>query len=242
MGDTNQNHVGFCNMTMTEKSLKLAGKIWMTNDLCSYQCVVCDCIFSSATLFEQHIPKTHNDSTPAGCVDAQTRRCSLDGGRFRASKESHHNQSNYKIPRRQPDNRHRHVKGDVEPFNCLKCDARFRSLESLRDHNRRRHSYGCVHCVDNTNDANASKTFETEKGLWAHQRNVHPKDFPFQCDVCIRAFNSPKRLKEHEVTKHTRGNYVKCDFCSRMLMSVFQKKNHIQRRHSNRRYYCFLCK
>lgn len=183
-------------------------------------------------------------------IDANRRRPSIDMNRRRISIDTHRYRESYEQSRGKPnvppqaDAQHhrRHVKFEVEPFHCMKCDSRFRSFESLRDHVRRRHSICCTHCVDTKNDVNAPKTFETEKGLWSHQRAHHAKEFPYKCDVCVRSFQQRQQRKDHMETKHVRGNNVKCDFCSKILMSTFQKKNHIKRNHSNRRYYCQLCK
>lgn len=173
-------------------------------------------------------------------IDASRRRISIDANRHR----EHNNNGKSNVPPAAADGQQhrRHVKAEVEPFICMKCDSRFRCFESLRDHVRRRHSFRCTHCVETKNDINAPKTFETEKGLWSHQWKQHVKEFPFKCDVCPRAFSSRQQRTDHMQTKHVRGTNVKCDFCTRILMSAFQKKNHIKRHHSNRRYYCFLCK
>lgn len=148
----------------------------------------------------------------------------------------------------------RDVKAECKLFVCTKCDCghKFNNLESLRDHVRRRHSYQCAFWLTEKNGININttttnsirKTFETEKGLWSHQRTHHmiEQQFPYRCDVCVRAFVYRQQWRDHMEDKHVRGNDVKCDFCPKVLMSMFQKKNHIRRQHSDRRYYCFLCK
>lgn len=176
-------------------------------------------------------------------IDMNRRRDSIDVNRRRDGIDTNRQRGKPNVPPR-PDGQQnrRHVKTEIETFPCMRCESRFRSFESLRDHVRRRHSFRCTHCVQTENDVNTPKAFETEKGLWSHQRNHHSKQFPYKCDVCIRAFDSRHQRKGHMEAIHVRGNNVKCDFCDRILMSAFQKKNHIKRRHSNRRYYCHLCK
>lgn len=45
-------------------------------------------------------------------------------------------------------------------LTCTKCGSKYATLESLRAHNRRRHSFDCICCP-----RDGVKTFETEKGL-----------------------------------------------------------------------------
>lgn len=178
-------------------------------------------------------------------IDVSKRRASIDMNRRRVSIDANkhremHGKSNGQPPSDAQHHRQHRVKGEADQFKCGRCEARFGTFEVLREHIRRRHFLRCTHCVDN--DGNSPKAFETEKGLWSHQRSHHAKYYPYKCDVCVRAFDSRQRLKDHMESVHVRGKDVKCDFCSRILMSTFQKKNHIKRSHSNRRYHCQLCK
>lgn len=299
MGDKNRGppQYGTCSNMVTEQSVKLGGKIWVssTNGTCSYQCIFCDCQFSTAKSFELHIPNEHfeqrgpaqqpppspppqmqvarvnarresrfereknhtmqnnsGNQSAAGYRKSNDRhqnatghrRMNVDTNKHReTNRHQSHGESNGATPSADAQQHHhhrRHVKKEAEQFNCPRCDARFRTFEVLRDHIRRRHFYVCKHCTDA--EGHAPKAFETEKGLWAHQRSHHPKYYPRKCDVCVRAFETRQQLKEHMETAHVRGKDVKCDFCDRVLMSQFQKKNHIKRAHSERRYHCQLCK
>lgn len=322
MGDKNQGSAGFCKNTITEKTFKLGGKIWIstTDNSISYQCVVCKCEYSSGELFEQHIPRTRipqcraepqpkpqsqqsqpqqQQNPPAqssaqptaqpsaqpptqqkeaeqsaakqnesidyrqqkffhGAIDRRRfsnvftnrRRFSSDVNRRQANifpnwrQEMHEKlRGETTVPHRFDAQHHRPAKTEIDQLiRCMKCDCKFKSLESLREHNRRRHSYCCTLCIDTKNDGNLPKSFETEKGLWSHQWNHHPERFPYKCNVCPRAFESRKQLNKHEETKHVRGNNHECDFCTKKLMSVFHKKNHIRKHHPDRRYHCQLCK
>lgn len=180
-------------------------------------------------------------------IDLSKRRVSIDANRRRISVDAKkhremHGKSNG-APPPEPDaqhHRHHRVKGEAEQFKCPRCESRFGTFEVLREHIRRRHFYRCTHCDEG--DGKSPKAFETEKGLWNHQRNHHAKHYPYKCDVCVRSFERRQRLKDHMESQHVRGKDVKCDFCTRILMSTFQKKNHIKRSHSNRRYHCQLCK
>lgn len=255
MGD--ESNAGHCSMLMREKNFKIGGQVWISTESgqCSYECFFCKSIFATATLFEQHIPIKHIDQRQPienpihllnnvgpnmhrrSSIDITRRRCSLDASRMYAFQEQSKRRESNEVLQRQSDGHcRRHVKADTDTYKCLKCDCQFRSIESLRAHNRRHHSFRCADCVG------SSKTFETEKGLWSHRRQHHRKEFPYRCDVCPRSFAHRDQLKLHEEATHVRGKNVPCDFCSRILMSVFQKKNHIKRSHSNRRYHCQLCK
>lgn len=177
-------------------------------------------------------------------IDVSKGRANVDENRRRVSFDmNRHQEVRGKTnvpPPSDAQHRHRHAKDEPEESICTRCTARFKTFELLRDHIRRRHFYHCTHCMDK--DGNTPKAFETEKGLWSHQRTHHPKYYPCQCDICPRAFASRQLRKDHMETVHVRGKDVKCDFCSRILMSTFQKKNHIKRAHADRRYHCQLCK
>lgn len=180
-------------------------------------------------------------------IDANKRRVSNDMNRRQVNidanrhREKVHGKSNGPTTSSNAQHRrHDPVKDETKKFPCTRCEAKYNTFESLRDHIRRRHFHRCMHCVDDA--GKTSKAFETEKGLWSHQRAHHTKHYPYKCDVCPRAFDSRQKLTDHMGTVHVRGKDVKCDFCTRVLMSTFQKKNHIKRAHANRRYHCQLCK
>lgn len=139
---------------------------------------------------------------------------------------------------------HEHRRGDHSPapkrigLICTKCTKQFNDLQSLRTHVQAHHQFVCQFCPEQT-----VKTFDTEKGLWSHQRSRHATMFPYRCRVCPRAFTNEALLKLHMQDKHSRGpmQSIKCDFCPRIMMSAFEKSNHIKEKHNDRRYHCQLC-
>lgn len=219
---------------------KFGGKIWVdTHGSCSYQCVFCRNTYYSAGTFEYHMLMHHGNqlrrnemeaSQPNRKIGKEEAQRELNG---KGTSSSRNNTGSKRSDCSQPTG----LKGEnISKLACTKCMMTFDNLEQLRSHAREKHIYECVYCP-----RDAIKSFETEKGLWSHQRSEHESKFPRKCTICPRAFKRTHQLTEHIQSKHTRGHDVKCDFCPKILKSVFEKKNHIKTEHSDRRYYCHLC-
>lgn len=239
---------------------------------CTYECYACGYKFSSSNAYECHIPMAHQHQFVQSVADTHVKARSVQqankekygNGRGEWSAGPITHMENAESDRRkryhpygewsdgpntqmkytdQNDRQIRyHPQADesrVIPklLTCTKCQKTFTTIEFLRAHTRENHQFFCQLCP-----ADTAKTYDTEAGLWSHQRTRHVTQFPYRCKVCVRAFKHGNQLNEHMQTVHTRGNNVKCDFCPRILMSMFEKTNHIKMYHSDRRYHCLLCK
>lgn len=232
-----------------DKPTKLfGGKIWIDErGACSYECSICGYTLLSAKVYEVHVQMAHQHELRRLNAEKQAKELEYRKREYYSRREHvHDNRATYndrfvKRPHNehQNDNRHR-VNDDRRVISqrlfCTKCEKPFNDLESLRAHMAENHQYVCKLCPSET-----AKTYDTEKGLWSHQRSRHATKFPYRCNVCPRAFAEAIELSEHQQSTHTRRNNVQCDFCPKVLMSMYEKTNHIKKYHANRRYHCLLC-
>lgn len=216
---------------MSNNISKFGGKIWLdSHGSCSYQCALCSNTFFSAGYYEFHVLKVHSSA-----LRSDVPRTTHNNEQIPRNSAKADNRNNHDKTYRKPKNQSRLFSrkfDDKSTLSYAKCTKQFDDLKQLRSHIRKCHHFDCSYCQDG---------FETEKGLWSHQRKQHATKFPYRCRVCPRAFKQYYQLKDHMPITHAQRNYVRCDFCSKMLMSKFEKLNHIKKEHSNRRYYCFLC-
>lgn len=237
---------------MNQSNLKFGGNIWINErGAYLYECF-CGYKFVTSGAYEIHVQLAHqSEFMPQSPIEQRNvvQHFGHHGpAEQRQRGENSHGGRKIHKPRYEPKN------GDhnrYRPFNnngngnrvipqqkliCTKCDRRYDNLELLRSHVQKHHQFPCNLCPVDT-----EKTFDTEKGLWSHQRNRHATKFPYRCNVCPRAFPHDNALIEHTQRIHARGNNVKCDFCPKILMSKFEKNEHIKKMHSDRRYHCRLC-
>lgn len=85
-------------------------------------------------------------------------------------------------------------------------------------------------------------TFSSLARFYKHQRQHHPDQKNFICDICSSAFNNKTRLITHMKDRHARGGKKhQCQFCAKLFFSDREVKGH-EMVHLNRRsYVCNLC-
>eukprot|EP00092_Neocalanus_flemingeri_P018814 GFUD01020372.1.p1 GENE.GFUD01020372.1~~GFUD01020372.1.p1 ORF type:complete len:784 (-),score=155.93 GFUD01020372.1:88-2439(-) len=94
-------------------------------------------------------------------------------------------------------------------------DGQYRSLK-FREHMslHRGEQFKCPECSFITN---------TEKKLWGHRRNIHPKVL-FQCDQCGKEFKKKENMEKHQLT-HTDITFD-CPVCMKKLRSNDALRRH----------------
>jgi len=97
----------------------------------------------------------------------------------------------------------------------LVFDGQYRSMK-FREHMslHKGEEFKCPECTFITN---------TEKKLWGHRRNIHPKVF-YQCDQCGKEFKKKENMEKHQLT-HTDITFD-CPVCMKKLRSNDALRRH----------------
>ncbi|KAL7295166.1 hypothetical protein TKK_0011474 [Trichogramma kaykai] len=74
------------------------------------------------------------------------------------------------------------------------------------------------------------KSYETERKVAAHVRNVHRK--PFKCDLCRRQYFTQEKLSEHRKT-HNTDSHFECRICHLKYKREETLQSHFVRVHSD---------
>lgn len=117
-------------------------------------------------------------------------------------------------------------------FKCNECDATFRQLCNLQQHQRTHtgeRPYKCSIC---------GKSFPLNSTLKLHMR-FHLDERPYQCTVCGKMFHSAGLLTEH-MKNHTKVRSHKCGQCYRSFMTAKTLLEH-EERHKNSSVECPVC-
>lgn len=68
----------------------------------------------------------------------------------------------------------------------------------------------------------------------------HPKNKPFQCDICELAFSESAKLKDHKRV-HTSEKQFVCEICGVSFLSLSGLKNHTRIHSGEKSYKCNIC-
>ncbi|CAM1298339.1 RREB1 (predicted) [Pycnogonum litorale] len=88
----------------------------------------------------------------------------------------------------------------AKPFMCDQCDLKFKSVHSLRRHNRLHHQNWSIFCCQICNYTSGDKST-----LIRHLR-THNGERPFQCSLCKYAFTTKANCERHIRKRHGRYN------------------------------------
>ncbi|XP_065206124.1 zinc finger protein 37-like isoform X2 [Planococcus citri] len=155
--------------------------------------------------------------------------------------------------------------GASGPYKCDPCNSTYATLQSLREHNRRRHDGApvekfhkqCSHCgMLYRNRLHYSKhlakisgrptcyvcwkDFDSADDLKVHINSDHLDELPFGCELCGVRFVYLTELRNHMYT-HSKTKEFKCDECGHSFVRKDFLKSH-QRRHKGiRNHTCEEC-
>lgn len=155
--------------------------------------------------------------------------------------------------------------GASGPYKCEPCNSTYATLQSLREHNRRRHDGApvekfhkeCTHCgMLYRNRLHYSKhlakisgrptcyvcwnDFETADDLKVHINSDHLDELPFGCELCGVRFVYLTELRNHMYT-HSKTKQFKCDQCSQSFVRKDFLKSHKRRHEGIRNHTCEEC-
>lgn len=151
------------------------------------------------------------------------------------------------------------------PYKCEPCNSTFATLQSLREHNRRRHDSApvekfhkeCDHCgMMYRNRLHYSKhlakingrptcyvcwkDFDDKDILKAHINTDHLDELPFGCELCGVRFVYLSELRTHMYT-HSATKEFKCEMCSQCFVRKDFLKSHMRRHLGIKNHVCEEC-
>ena len=120
-----------------------------------------------------------------------------------------------------------------KPFQCAYCDRSFSIVESLRHHERIKHTkVGLQHCDT------CGQQFASVRGLKSHMNLKHGIEDRYQCKWCGKYFQTTKGKEAHEDMGGCRNN--KCEICGAYFDQARELKRHTNRYHGTKKQ--FACK
>lgn len=122
-----------------------------------------------------------------------------------------------------------------QPYECGKCDKRFKTRMALGTHTKSRHTGVRDHLCSVCGKDFAAKAVLNEHML------LHTGERPFSCCHCDKTFRGISRLREH-TRIHTGERPYICDGCSKAFRSHTNLRHHKISMHSDeRRHLCTVC-
>ena len=121
-------------------------------------------------------------------------------------------------------------------YFCDKCDQRYASLDSLKDHVQVVHEnirYSCSLC---------QMTFNTLQALRGHNYQIHSTDKRYQCKVCGVRKGSSDQLRVHELMHVDYQDYLfQCSFCPKKLRTQDTLIVHERQHTGEKPFKCTIC-
>ncbi|XP_071541248.1 uncharacterized protein [Panulirus ornatus] len=186
--------------------------IWEPNKR-FYKCDECSSSFSRLTLLTAH-KKKHKEGPPYICGD-----CSSN---FENEDEwLDHREVGCKLKEVRPAQFQRRRQ-------CKYYDARWRNMSNFESEERR---FKCAHCP---------KSFKTNGTRNDHERNLHKKLRPYNCDECGKNFYRKFNLTVHK-RKHSSDRPHECKICKKRFKSYISVKTHMEIHSDRRPFMCENC-
>ena len=118
-------------------------------------------------------------------------------------------------------------------YFCDKCDKKYVSIDSLRDHIQVAHEnikFSCSLC---------QMSFSTRLGLKFHHVQFHSTDKRHECKVCGVRKGNESKLRRHELS-HLGGQF-QCSFCPKKLYDQDTLTAHERQHTGEKPFECSLC-
>lgn len=165
----------------------------------SFQCFICNKVFSMGIAKKKHVQDDHQDKAGADCPLCL--RCKIPS----AVAFEKHIMTHFVAPR----------------FCCSFCGRSFHESDRLQTHIRRAHDNTKLICYW------CEKTFRDKSGIARHILSVHFNARNFKCNICLKAFSASYNLKEHMFSVHKSASKVyTCDSCSQDFLYRKQFERH----------------
>lgn len=150
-------------------------------------------------------------------------------------------------------------------FKCKRCEAKFITKESAREHLLSAHSadeklFHCQMCfktfknryqlVLHTRSHTGEKPFECpvchrcfsmSSNLQKHL-DTHSTDKPYNCETCGQFFKTQRSLKFHTVCYHQPEAKIKCQQCDKTFVNKSYLKMHMLYHTGEKNFTCTICK
>ncbi|XP_060583395.1 zinc finger protein 362-like isoform X1 [Ruditapes philippinarum] len=156
----------------------------------TYQCKMCDQIFSSKSDMLIHCQQVHKTEmktySPSAFRCPQCQKCFAN-----SSYLSQHNR----------------IHAGIKPYKCEICERKFTQLSHLQQHIRTHTGekpYKCHH-------SGCGKAFSQLSNLQSHSRS-HMTDRPYRCNSCYKCYADEAGLREH-IPKHSETKHIKTQIC-----------------------------
>ena len=173
----------------------------------SFQCSVCNKIFTRNDALKKHVLAVHENFKPF---------------QFEFCEKSFIDNSSLK--------RHLTTHGQ-KPYHCDYCEKNFNQSDALKKHVEASHDTAkeliCSFC---------QKVFDRRFALKAHIQAVHERLTPFKCELCDRAFALRGYLQKHILSKHKKSNSYHCSFCEKTFNIKGSLDRHILSVHAKLRF------
>jgi KRAB domain-containing zinc finger protein len=185
--------------TRVELSIHVASTDCKENNDKTFQCYICNKIFSMGIAKKQHIMQEHQDKAGTDCPLCL--RCKIPS----AIAFENHYRTHFVAAR----------------FCCSYCGRSFHESDRLQTHIRRSHENTKLICFW------CNKTFRDKSGIARHILGVHFNERKFKCNVCWKAFSASYNLKEHMFAVHkTASKYYTCEGCNTDFLYRKQFERH----------------
>ncbi len=101
--------------------------------------------------------------------------------------------------------RHLPVHSDVRPFECVKCDQKFKANRELQIHIKRFHIIQPQNSIDSVACEHSTKQFISQPFWERHTELFHSnvrENSSFSCPECLDVYNSRISLRQHIFLEH----------------------------------------